>query len=424
MRKISRCFLFTFFIIILSLPVYWLLGGKPASQVSIVEGRVLALPEKSYPTLQIALDYIREGQLGDAFTLVWNLYTGGSLQRKFDAAATDQFPLRMPLIHFSKAFDRQTISLAYAFSNDAVVSADMTSNIYIIPNEEALIFPPGILDQQGYTNMDERLINYDQISSLYPNINFNIYYVETLAYSQVHPLNRYFANADKGQAIEYFKSNLTDRIELGVMPLDGMKDQLANFYRTDHHWNIYGILEAYNGIYELLKQNFVNISEKFTPDELYTFPDIEFLGSLARKTLYPITGDPFTVYIGELANCIVSDNGIEGKYDCRDEYLVGNYQTTPYLDHYELFFSTQTGLLEYNCETTTNRSILVIGDSYSRPLIPLIAQHYQQTFFVDLRQVPEFTLSNFLDDHSVEDVLVVGDYEVVFIDTEVWSIHP
>jgi hypothetical protein len=250
MKKAHRFILSLFFIIIISVPGYWLIRGKPTSQVSIVEGRVLGLPESSYPTLRIAIDYIQQGRIDLAFNLVWDLYTDGSLQIKFDGAATDQFPFRMDLIKFAKSIDRWIIRLAYSLTNDNVIPADMTSDIYIMLDHDALILPPGRIDQNTYENIDIRLENYKTITSTYSEINFYIYYLESLQYSKYNPLNKYFAKADRGQSFTYFRENLTDKIQLKCMPLLSLEDYLIKFYRTDHHWNTNGILEAYDGIYD------------------------------------------------------------------------------------------------------------------------------------------------------------------------------
>jgi hypothetical protein len=424
MKKMSQFLLLIFFFIVTSVPVYWLTKGDAAPEVSIIEARILELPEKSYPTLKIALDYIREGRPEQAIALVWGLFTGGSLQTKFDSAARDQFPLRMPLIMFSKAIERQIIQFAYAFTNDTVIPADMTSGIYIILEDEALIYPPSTLDASRFDQIDERLDNYVELTTTYPEINFYIYYLETMQFSRFNPLNKYFAKADNGQGLEYFQSHLTDQINLGFLLLEGFEDHLTNFFRTDHHWNTNGILRGYNGIYQLLSSNYEGIPPMLTPSAMITFPGIEFLGTFARRTLYPLTGDPFTGFEAEFPECKTFNQGIEGVFDHREEYLAGEYSTTPYTSHYGLYFGTQTGMLEFDCETETERNILVIGDSYVRPLIALIATQYDHTYFVDLRQEAGFTLSDFLTDHQVEDILLVGGNEVLFMDTEEWIMHP
>jgi hypothetical protein len=424
MKKHNQFVLLIFFIFLISVPGYWLLRGKPSSQVSIVEGRVLGLPESSYPTLRIALDYIKQGEPQKAVILVWDLYTGGSLQKKFDGAATDQFPFRMPLIKFAKAVDREIIKLSYALSGDEVIPADMTSEIYIMLNQDALIIPPGIFDERALDKIDERLQNYQEIATSFPEINFYIYYLETLPSSRYHPLNEIFSKADEGQSFKYFRAKLIEPINLGYLPLKGVDDHLQHYYRTDHHANTAGILAAYRGIYNLLSTNYANIPPQLEPSAMVTFPDIAFLGTFARRTLYPIQGDEFIGFLADFPSCTVRDQGVVGILDAREEYLQGKYPTEPYVDHYGSYFGSQQGLLEYRCETQTDRNILIVGDSYARPLVNLIANHYKHTFYVDLRQNADFSLSEFTALNQIDDFLIVSDFEVIFMDTDQWKIHP
>ena len=424
MNRLSKFFLVLFFLAILSVPVYWLTRGQTDPQVSLIEGRVLELPEKSYPTLKIALEFIKQGHPEKATALVWDLFTGGSLQKKFDSAATDQFPIRMPLIQFSKSVDRKIINFSYSFSEDTIIPADMTSDIYFDREHQALFYPPEILDETSYENIDSRVANYSEIKSLYPDINVSVLFHETLSYSRAHPLNNYFPASDQGQSYAYFIEHLGDQIYIGEMLLQSMDTHLEDYYRTDHHWKTEGILKAYDVAYNLLSKNFTDISEKLVVSEPMILPEVEFLGTLARKSLYPVHGDEFAIFDADLPKCKVIDKGVEGNYDSRDEYLKGNYPLDPYTDYYGEFFGTQKGLLEYYCENDTDRNILLIGDSYARPLVALIASHYLHTYFVDLRQNQDFSLSDFLSNHSITDLLIIGDNEVAFLDTDQWYITP
>lgn len=413
-----------FFLIILSVPVYWLTRGQTDPQVSLIEGRILELPEKSYPTLKVALEFIKQGHSEKAVALVWDLFTGGSLQRKFDSAATDQFPVRMPLIQFSKSVDRKIIDLSYAFSEDTVIPADMISDIYYDRDREALFYPPDIFDESSYEKIDQRIANYSEITSLFPELNVFILFHETLSYSPAHPLSEYFPQSDHGQSYAYFKENLGYQTSIGEMLLPSMDTHLEEYYRTDHHWKTEGILKAYDVAYGLISRKFTDISEKLVISDPVSLPGVEFLGSLARKSLYPVRGDEFIIFDANLPECKVADNGVEGDYDYRDDYLAGNYSLNPYTDYYGEFFGTQKGLLEYHCENDTNRNILIIGDSYARPMVALLASHYSHTYFVDLRQDQDFSLTNFLSNHFISDLLIIGDNEVAFLDTDQWYITP
>lgn len=315
MKNKSQYLLILFFIILISVPSYWLLRDQDSSQISLVEGRVLGLPENNYPTLKIAVDYIKQGKPDLALKLVWGLYTEGTLPKKFDGAFTDQFPFRLNLIKFSKWVDRQIIRFSYLFTNDDVIPADMTSDIYIIRSKNALIRPPYELEESSFEVIDRRIENYKRLVEEYPEINFYIYYLETLPFSEHHPLNVYFSNSDRGQSADYFKNNLPDQIKFASFDLKGINDHLSYFYRTDHHWNTIGILKAYDDIYNLLSENYTNMPDKLNPEEMITFPNIEFLGTFARYTLYPIEGDAFIGFKAGFADCKVFDQGVEGDYD-------------------------------------------------------------------------------------------------------------
>jgi len=423
--KHSRNFILVlFFLTLFSISGYWILRGKPEAEVSIIEGRVLGLPESGYPTLKIALDYIKHGETQKALNLVWNLYTEKSLQIKFDGAVRDQFPLRMELINFSKGVERGIIKLTYLFLDDEAIPADMDSDIYILSEEGALIASPGSFTNENIENINTHFKNFQNVISKFPEIKIDIFYIDTLPYSDIHPLNKFFPDADRGQGFSYFKSNLPEQISLAQLSIHSIDDHLQSFFRTDHHWNTNGIIAAYHKIFELISTNFDEIPPQMVKSEVVTFPGIEFLGSYARKTLYPLKGDAFIGFTANFPTCIVKDQGVIGSFDNRDLYLRGDYPTDSYLDHYAAFFGSQKGLLEYICDTETDRNILIVGDSYARPLVALIAAHYSHTYFIDPRQHSNFSLTDFVEEHTIDDLLFIVNYQMIFTDTELWLIRP
>ena len=55
---------------------------------------------------------------------------------------------------------------------------------------------------------------------------------------------------------------------------------------------------------------------------------------------------------------------------------------------------------------------------------PLIASHYDKTYCIDLRYYTDFSLSTFLSDYDVDDILIIGDNEVAFQAVQYWKINP
>ncbi len=424
MKQLRSHILVLFFIALISVPGYWVIRGRPNSEVSIIEGRVLGLPESGYPTLKIALDHLKLGEVQKAVNLVWGLYTEKSLQIKFDGASRDQFPFRMELIKFSKGLERRIIKFAYFFLDDEVIPADMDSDIYIILKEDALIAGPGSFTNKNIESLNAHLNNFQDLVIKFPTINISIFCIDILPYSNFHPLNKFFVDADKGKGLIYFKENLPEQISLVQLPINSIDDHLHNFYRTDHHWNATGILAAYEKIFELILTNNKDLPQKLVPIEMVTFQGIDFLGSYARKTLYPVKGDEFIGLITDFPTCVTKDQGVIGSFNFQELYLNGDYPTDPFVDHYAAFFGSQKGLLEYICETETDRNILIVGDSFARPLVSLIASQYRHTYFIDPRQHTNFSLSDFTMGHPFDDLLFILNYQMIYQDAELWQFQP
>jgi len=159
-------------------------------------------------------------------------------------------------------------------------------------------------------------------------------------------------------------------------------------------------------------------------EDIFEFPGVEFLGSMARETFYPVEGDDFMVEIITIPSFEMLKSGQEIKDSPRTAYFSGVYSTIPYTNHFNAFYGKVTDLIEYTFENYADKNLLIIGSSYRNALDPLLASHYHKTYCIDLRYFTDFSLSDFLDEYDVNDILIVGDDEVAFEDVEYWKINP
>jgi len=423
LKKIFSFVLTIFFLLILAVPVLWVVKGNEPQEVSLVEARNLAaIKPASTPNLQRALNLINEKKYFDAAKILIDLYTNVSFIKNFERVVSDQFPYRMSIIEFSKALDRWIIKFVYSLTDDPVYPADMTSDIYYDSINDQLLDPIIRFNANTMENINLRIENYENLLNLHPEKNFYLYYHQNIEDSEYHPLNPYFPEADKGQSIKYFENRLPEGINFEKFLLTGMNDHLKYYYRTDHHWNVNGILRAYEEIYGMLSRNFHGISPILDHNQIVNFPDIEFLGRMARLTFYPIEGDNFSVELVDFPPYELVMDGNTIKEMPRFDYYEGNYSTVPYVNHYNEFYGNVAGLTEYTFENGSNRNLLIIGSSYRYALDPLLASHYNKTFCVDLRSYRDFSLSGFLVSHRVDDILIVGENNVLFQDTAYWMI--
>jgi len=425
MKKIFPYLLTLLFIIQVMIPASWLFKGGSSPEESVVEAReAVALKPASSPNLSRAITLIKEGNYWEGAALLFDLYTSSTFVGKFETATSDQFPFRLSIIQFSKALERGIIKLTYFFTPDTVIPADMGRENYFDSENNQIIYPPTPFNQTTRDLIDERITNYKQLIEDHPDQNFYLYYHEILENSAFNPLNAYFVEADKNQSIQYFEEHLPEDLEMQKFMLENMDEHLKYYYRTDHHWTIHGVLRAYEEIHAMLKKDNPDISPILEITDIVEFPDVEFLGSMARESLYPIAGDAFLVEEVEFPPFEMIKSGQLIDDPPRLNYFAGNYSTIPYTNHFNAFYGKVTDLIEYTFNNDSDRNLLIIGSSYRNALDPLLAAHYHKTYCIDLRYYPDFSLSAFLADHPVDDILIVGDDEVALDEVEYWYINP
>jgi hypothetical protein len=413
-----------FFLTIFSVPVIWAIRGEVTPQKSLIEGRTLKVfPSLSVNNFEKSVKQIFQGEFSKARKLFFDQFISRTYQVKVEKATADQFPGRIHAIQAAKLVDRMIIELSYLPLDDVAIPTDMHSTLYVIKDKSLIIYGPARYNKSISDIIDQRIANYQTLINLNPDINFYLFYHQRLSYSKYNPLNKFYYNPDLGQAFTYFEKNMPAKLILGKMMLSSFADHEKYYYKTDHHWNVHGALQAYDIIYGMLKQNYPKISPALIHNSFITFPGVEFLGSLDRETFYPIQAEKFEVANIDLPLFKIIEDGQEIEFNHSKEYLAGEYSTEPYVNHYGEYFGEQKALLDYVFENGSDRNLLIFGSSYTRPLHPLLAYHYHHTYIIDLRNYKDFSMSTFLSNHKVDDVLIIGDNTVAFDDL-IWKINP
>ena len=405
--------LILFFIIILSVPVYWVARGKVEPQRSLMEYKTLSVfPSLSFTDFKSAVKRILQFNFEEAGSLFFDQFQKLTYQSDFQRATSQQFPFRSAGIRLSRDLDRSIIRTAYVFTSDHAIPTDRREEVYET-RDTGVLFPiPSKWTSNTRKDIDKKIEDYRILIEQNPQINFYVFYVELIEDSKANPMNATFRNADEGRGFEYFLAHKPEKLTVSTLPLADFDDHLSNFFRTDHHWNVHGMLAGYEKAYQMLAEKFSNISPMITHDKFLGFPDIEFHGRWARSVFYLIEpGDVFEVALVDLPPFKTFDqNGNEITYNKKDDYLAGNYSKEPFTDHYSEFNGADTGYLEYVFENGSDRNLLIIGDSLTNAIEPMIAAHYHHTYAVDIRHWPDyyFSFSDFIADHEVDDVLVLG----------------
>jgi len=408
-----------FCLLIFTVPVFWALRGNNPQGFSLIENRNLQqFNPKDYALSRVVGSLLRKN-FASARESFRGLFTDRSDQVRIEQAASDQFPLRIDMIKAARALDRAFIDLAYFSAPDPAIPTDMHSEFLVLPGDTAIIFSPARYGPAEQAQIDQRIDNYRTLIAQYPRINFYAYHMDRLPYSPLNPLNPQVPNADGGRSLAYFEQHLPTGLSFAKMDLQSLDEHLQYYYRTDHHWNIHGVILAYNQIYDLLKQNYPDISPRLDLAQVVSFPGADFLGRTAAISFYPIAPDQFEGLLVDLPPYRIFESGTEitGVFNLSQNYHAGDYSTEPYYYHYGKYFGTISGFVEYVSANSSTRNLMLLGDSNKEPLHALLAAHYRRTYMINMREYPgDFNLVDFLADHPVDDILLVGDNHILFMD--------
>jgi hypothetical protein len=402
-----------FVLVIFLAPLTYLRGADPYA-INWVEGRrmtVFELRQRGFVTA------LKDYALGDPAPLrqvIDDQFIRRDMLVNIEKAAADQFPLRLAGIHIAKAVDRLSIRLAYDFTDDLAIPADMHSDIWVVRAAPVLIPEPERFNEATLGVIDDRISLYQTLLDAHPEINFYLYQIERIQNSEHHPMNAYFDGLDAGQYTQYFRAHKPAGLQMASLAINSFDDHLRYFYQTDHHLNAQGIMTAYHQIHALLQTHYPEISPVRTYNPFIQLLEVEFFGTAARMSFYPLKEAVFEVADYGLPPHRVYENGQEIIYGNSADYLAGNHPREAYFNHYEGYYGGDRGLIEFVFENQPARNLLVFGNSYDNALVPLIASHYRHTYSIDVRYYPGFSLSAFLAEHAVDDILVVGEDSVVF----------
>ena len=229
--------------------------------------------------------------------------------------------------------------------------------------------------------------------------------------------DRFFPEESVADIYEDFLDLLPSSVKTAELAVNSFKDYAAKFYVTDHHWNYTGVQEAYYRILSMMRENYSDLSP-MPFNDLYVFDDVKFYGSLARSSAKYSDHDDFGIYFYDLpAHELTIDQTIaygsqKTLSENLDIYLEGLYETKKGYNHYTEFYRVPSEIVYP--ENNTGRRLLVIGDSYSLPLIELVAANFDVTYvrYEDrgFDALPDdLYLDEFVEEHGITDVLVIEE---------------
>lgn len=280
---------------------------------------------------------------------------------------------------------------------------DPVIDFYIrVPSEDADDLHSTMLKQASKIN---------DFASRRPDVNWYVFPVTCFEDTAI--CEKILPAESKHKLFTEFLSKLNSSVQYDYIKIDDIKVKNELYYKTDHHWNVYGYTEGYRLITEMLKKNYPDIQAR-TP-VIHTFENkVPIFGSNALAVASYKMYDFFHVadfalpehtYVKETG---VSYGGKESIQQSLERYLSGKQNTSASYNHY-INFCPIVKEVTYP-QNKTGRNLLLIGDSYALPLLEVLASHFDNTYirYVDSnKELSNIKYEELIDQYGITDVLML-----------------
>jgi len=345
----------------------------------------------------------------------------GAFQRRIDEVASDNFPLwrywAPPYFRGQRSMRKAALNaLPLAWSPATPVGGDVVA----LRSEARLCEPPRVIAAGDAAAMRAQAAYYTRLAAEHPGVRFIVCPVlsagEWLAVPP-QPYGRMERLLAGEREVRAFAGMLEPRVRCrwageGLPP----GEALALYYRTDHHLRMPGAYRVYRQLHDVLREGWAGMGPPCEPRRWFTTPGVEFFGSYARRAgAYAGIADSLEHADFAFPAMEVALPGREASPPLdRRASPSGGVSAQRFANHYTAYYGGDRGVAVYQCATAPERRLLVIGDSYDNCMESLLAQHYRNTHFVDLRHYAAqtgapFDLPGYLRDHAIQDVLFFGD---------------
>lgn len=306
---------------------------------------------------------------------------------------SDHFPFRDKFVRLKNDFEIDFLNKKYV------------NNIFIGNNDWY------IEDYTKPVNTDKIIYNLNKFQDSLKNVKANFILVPTQVSIYKNELPKFASPLSQLETIEKYYSHLNmDNINV-YDTLMAHKNSEKLFYKYDHHWTTDG---AYYAYVEYCK------SKGFTPIDRseYTVETIEdFRGTIYSK----INSD--NIKTGEDIKIYNKKFNLTVDYDGKKSSSLYNMDYSNKKDKYSLFLNNINSFIEItNNDFKEERSLAIVKDSYANSMIPFLVNHYNKIYVFDTRSYKN-SVSDFVNSHNVDDVLLLYNVNTIDSDTGVNVIY-
>lgn len=308
----------------------------------------------------------------------------GSFSKNYETYLTDQFVLRDGWIAVKTMAE---MALLKKDINDVYLAEDN----YLIEMHS----DDTINKEQAYKNADRLAQFIEMYSKELGDDKVKAMIVPTAVITLKDKLPAFATTYDQNSLIDYIGEKTGDNfIDVRNVFENNKEDYL--YYKTDHHWTMYGAYYAYGQWAEEMG---------IKPYKMEDFNQVStdgFKGTIYSKLNFAFEDDTVTYFEAKFP--------IEYTVRYEDEETTHNTMfVTSHLtkkDMYPVYLDGNHAVVTIDTNVNNGRKLLVIKDSYAHCFATLAANHYETTYMVDFRYF-RASIDEFIEKNEITDILVL-----------------
>jgi len=375
-QRLSKFLLSSLFLIfIFSFGIYFILS--PDQKISYVEYRTL----EQQPDLTFH-----------------NLLSGEYVQ-KYETYFTDQFPGRnlwLRLYLYIQKFTGKT------FFNDS----------YYIAEDNWILKKP---NEKLPNEIETAAKNLNEFAKLASKHGVDLFYFSLPHRNNVIGI-KFPAYVEEGRGSKYKKFFLAhvstetmEVVDIGKRFKERFSQTELNkmYFKTDHHWNMFGAFAAYVEINRVLSHKPYYISNE-PRYEMTCLKNKKFEGSYNRQIYMMVDPSDEKLCISMPKDDRFSklDFYINNtKLEMQSLYATALKSSNKTITYQDLYMSDFAEINIVNHQAKDS-NVLIIKDSYASPIIPHVAQHFHKTTVIDLRHTKK-TPEKYITENNFDAVIIM-----------------
>lgn len=328
--------------------------------------------------------------------LSWSRMVSGQFAEEFDRFSSDQFPLREKWVALKTSVQM------------ALLRPD-NGRVYFGKNGRLFEAPPVENAVREEKNCRAVAAFLKAARQKWPELNTSVLLSPTAASVLPDDLPKFAPVADQAALLQRMQRALGADIPFcdPTQSYLSQADREQLFFRTDHHWTVYGAYAAYQAWAEATGVTPLK-REDFTARAVSS----DFLGTLYSKANLPwIQPEKLEVFEPKQKNncTITANNGkirLDSLYD--PSFLKGR-------DQYSYFLGGNHPMAEVTTSVKNGKHLLVLKDSYAHAFTPFLTAHYETITLIDPRYFKE-ELFAWMEGSGITDILVLYNAATFAVD--------